>query len=183
MGHLVTAACVHYHVTRPEPTFLLSLAKPPIFFAIVSCSHSCVWLATPSVPLITWASSSFTKPPAIRVTSISRKSSSPCAISSAAGRMDNQDRIPFTQQTNAIGPCCSCNYLYAGGSRPLPRDRRLPLFWSLSNASGPMSSSRRCTSLAVAAHFTTAHRRMVQKIRRALPAFTRPTVGTINCRT
>ena len=99
------------------------------------------------------------------------------------GTDDNQDRIPFRQQTEAVGHAVRANYLYAGAADVYAEtgDRTLldPLLkiWDERRLAG------RWRSPAPAARSTTALRPTARRTRRRSAASTRPTAATTSCPT
>ena len=115
MGHLMTAACVHYRVTGK--TNLLSVACKAADFLYRAFNH-----ATPEA-----ARSSVCPSHYMGIVELYRTTHNPRYLDLAKkffqlrsqitnGTDDNQDRIPFDQQTNAMGHAVRANYLYAGAA-------------------------------------------------------------------
>ena len=127
MGHLMTAACVHHRVTgqtnflavaRRAADFLdatMSGASPEAARSSVCPSHYMglveLWRTTREPRYLALAQKFFALRSQI-----------------TDGGDDNQDRIPFEQQTNAIGHAVRANYLYAG-SADLFMETGEPSFW------------------------------------------------------
>jgi uncharacterized protein len=115
MGHLMTAACVHYQVTGrtnlltiadKAADFLdraMSNASPENARSPVCPSHYMglvdLYRATHEMRYLELAKKLFTMRGEVK-----------------NGGDDNQDRIPFDQQTNAMGHAVRANYLYAGAA-------------------------------------------------------------------
>ena len=115
MGHLMTAACVHHRVTgqtnfmavaRRAADFLeatLSGTSPDAARSSVCPSHYMalveLWRVTREPRYLALAKRFFTLRSQV-----------------ADGSDDNQDRIPFEQQTSALGHAVRANYLYAGAA-------------------------------------------------------------------
>jgi uncharacterized protein len=115
LGHLMTAACVHYRVTgktnfltvaRQAADFLYATfhdAPPEVARSSVCPSHYMgiveLYRATRDPHYLELANKFFTLRSEIK-----------------DGGDDNQDRIPFGQQTNAVGHAVRANYLYAGAA-------------------------------------------------------------------
>jgi uncharacterized protein len=115
MGHLMTAACVHHRVTgqsnflavaRRAADFLdttMSGASPEAARSSVCPSHYMglveLWRATREPRYLALARKMFALRSQI-----------------TDGGDDNQDRIPFEEQTNAMGHAVRANYLYAGAA-------------------------------------------------------------------
>lgn len=115
LGHLFTAACVHYHATGQ--TNLLDVACRAADF-LETTFHQ----PTPDLALQSICPSHYmglvelyraTRQP--RYLALARKLFAMRALV-ADGSDDNQDRIPFDRQTNAMGHAVRANYLYAGAA-------------------------------------------------------------------
>ena len=115
MGHLMTAACMHHRVTGR--TNFLAVARRAADFLDVTMSGASPEAARSSVCpshymglVELWRT---TREP--RYLALARKF---FALRSQItdGGDDNQDRIPFEQQTNAMGHAVRANYLYAGAA-------------------------------------------------------------------
>ncbi len=115
MGHLLTTAVIHHRVTGK--TNLLAVARKTADF-LYDTFHS----ASPEV-----ARSSVCPSHYMGVIDLYRETHDPRYLELAKkffelrnqitdGGDDNQDRIPFEQQTNAIGHAVRANYLYAGAA-------------------------------------------------------------------
>ena len=115
MGHLLTTAVVHHRVTGK--TNLLALARKTADFL-----HDTFNNASPEV-----ARSSVCPSHYMGMIDLYRETREPRYLSLAkkffelrsqitGGGDDNQDRVPFAQQTNAIGHAVRANYLYAGAA-------------------------------------------------------------------
>jgi DUF1680 family protein len=115
MGHLLSAACVHYAATGR--TNFLALAMRTADFLCATFEHP-----TPEIARCSICPSHYMgMVDMYRATKESRYLT--CAKSLLAARAlvnpgddDNQDRIPFEQQTNAMGHAVRANYLYAGAA-------------------------------------------------------------------
>jgi DUF1680 family protein len=128
MGHLMTAACVHYHVTgqtnflavarkagdflyetfrNPTPDLARNAICPSHYMGIID-----LYRATRDPRYLDLAKKLFAMRDLI-----------------SGGTDDNQDRIPFTQQTNAMGHAVRANYLYAGAA-DLFLETGGPALWS-----------------------------------------------------
>lgn len=115
MGHLMTAACVHHRVTGR--TNLLVVAKRAADFLDATMSGASPEAARSSVCpshymglIELWRT---TREP--RYLALARKFFALRSQISDGGD-DNQDRIPFEQQTTAMGHAVRANYLYAGAA-------------------------------------------------------------------
>lgn len=115
LGHLMTAACVHYRVTGK--TSLLNVAKKATGFLYGYYKRSPMILAGNAI-----CPSHY-----MGVTEMYRTTRDPRYLELARGLIDirsmvgngtdhNQDRIPFRQQTKAVGHAVRANYLYAGAA-------------------------------------------------------------------
>jgi uncharacterized protein len=113
LGHLMTAACEHHRVTGK--TNLLAVAIKAADFLCATFSN-----ATPEV-----ARSSVCPSHYMGVVDLYRDTHDPRYLDLAKrffelrsqvtdGGDDNQDRIAFEEQTNAVGHAVRANYLYAG---------------------------------------------------------------------
>ena len=115
LGHLMTTACVHYRVTGR--TNLLAVAcKAADFLDATFRGASPEAARSPVCP-----SHYMGLVELYRVTREPRylelaKSIFTLRSQIAGGSDDNQDRIPFQQQTNALGHAVRANYLYAGAA-------------------------------------------------------------------
>ncbi len=115
MGHLMTAACVHYRVTD-RTNFLAVACKAADF--LYATFHD----APPEV-----ARSSVCPSHYMGIIELYRATHNPRYLELAKkffelrdgikdGGADNQDRIPFEKQTEAEGHAVRANYLYAGAA-------------------------------------------------------------------
>jgi DUF1680 family protein len=115
MGHLMTAACVHYRVTGR--TNFLTVASKAADFLFATFRD-----APPEV-----ARSSVCPSHYMGIVELYRATRDPHYLELARkffslrseikdGGDDNQDRIPFEQQTEAVGHAVRANYLYAGAA-------------------------------------------------------------------
>jgi DUF1680 family protein len=115
MGHLLTAACLHYRVTG-RTNFLVIARKTADFLD-----------ATFANPTPEQAQNSICPSHYMGMIELYRATREPRYLELAKrfltmrnlvkdGSDDNQDRIPFEQQTNAIGHAVRANYLYAGAA-------------------------------------------------------------------
>ncbi len=113
MGHLMTCACVHYRATGKAD--LLDIAKRAADFLYRSYKHS------PS----TLANNAICPSHYMGIIEMYRTCRDLRYLELAKGLVDirdlveagsdhNQDRIPFRQQTQAVGHAVRANYLYAG---------------------------------------------------------------------
>jgi len=130
MGHLMTAACLHHRVTGR--TNLLSVARKAADFLYETFSG-----ASPEV-----ARSSVCPSHYMGMVALYRETREPRYLELAKrffklrspitdGGDDNQDRIPFEQQTNAVGHAVRANYLYAGAADLFMETGRLDLWQPL----------------------------------------------------
>jgi DUF1680 family protein len=115
MGHLLTAACVHFRVTGR--TNFLTVARRTADFLCATFDRP-----TPELARFSVCPSHY-----MGMVDIYRATGEAkyleCAKKLLAtrdlvtnGDDDNQDRIPFEQQTNAMGHAVRANYLYAGAA-------------------------------------------------------------------
>lgn len=115
MGHLMSAACVHYRVTGR--TNLLAVARKAADFLCETFRHP-----TPEV-----ASNAICPSHYMGILDLYRTTRDPHYLELAkklfamrdlviGGTDDNQDRLPFVLQTNAMGHAVRANYLYAGAA-------------------------------------------------------------------
>ena len=115
LGHLLTAACLHYRVTGR--TNFLGVARRAADFLDTTFRSATPESARSSVcpshlmgMVELWRT---TREP--RYLELARKFFQLRSQVSGGGD-DNQDRIPFEQQTNAMGHAVRANYLYAGAA-------------------------------------------------------------------
>ena len=115
MGHLMTAACVHYRATGR--TNLLSVARKTADYLYQTFVQ-----ASPEAARSSVCPSHF-----MGMVELYRTTRDARYLELARkflelreqikdGGDDNQDRIPFRQQTNAVGHAVRANYLYAGAA-------------------------------------------------------------------
>jgi DUF1680 family protein len=115
MGHLITTACLHYRLT--SKTDLLDVAEKAAHFLINTFSNPTPELARNSV-----CPSHY-----MAAVELYRTTGKPEYLQLAQtlldmrnlvsdGGDDNQDRVPFTEQTEAVGHAVRANYLYAGAT-------------------------------------------------------------------
>jgi DUF1680 family protein len=115
MGHLMTCACVHYRATGK--TSLLEIAKKAADFLYRT------YTSTPRA----LANNAICPSHYMGVVEMYRTTGDPRYLELAQGLIDirdlvergtddNQDRIPFRQQTEAVGHAVRANYLYAGAA-------------------------------------------------------------------
>ena len=113
MGHLMTAACVHYRATGK--TNFLNVAK-----GVADFLYDFYKKASPELARNAICPSHY-----MGIVEMYRTTKNPKYLELANnlidirgttkdGTDDNQDRIPFRQQTNAMGHAVRANYLYAG---------------------------------------------------------------------
>jgi DUF1680 family protein len=115
MGHLMTCACTHYRATGK--TSLLDIAKKAADFLYQTYKTSPRTLANNAI-----CPSHY-----MGVVEMYRTTGDPRYLELAKGLIDirdlveggtddNQDRLPFRQQTQAVGHAVRANYLYAGAA-------------------------------------------------------------------
>jgi DUF1680 family protein len=113
MGHLMTAACVHYRATGK--TNFLNIAK-----GVADFLYDFYKKASPELARNAICPSHY-----MGIVEMYRTTKNPKYLELANnlidirgttndGTDDNQDRIPFRQQTTAVGHAVRANYLYAG---------------------------------------------------------------------
>ncbi|MHC4519734.1 MAG: aceric acid hydrolase [Planctomycetota bacterium] len=113
MGHLLTCACVHYRATGKRD--LLRIAEKAADFLSTTCRRSPKNLASNAI-----CPSHY-----MGVVELYRTVGNPRYLELARelveirdlvgdGTDHNQDRVPFRQQTQAVGHAVRANYLYAG---------------------------------------------------------------------
>ena len=183
MGHLITAACVHHRATGK--TTLLDVARKAADFLCDAFAKPTPELARNAVCpshymgvvelYRTTGDPKYLRP--------GGASSSTCATSSTGGTDDNQDRIPFRQQTEAVGHAVRANYLYAGAADVYAETGDETLLRAAAADLGERRRARRCTSPAAAGRCTTAPRPTARRTRSRSPASTRPTAATTSCPT
>jgi uncharacterized protein len=115
MGHLMSAACVHYRVTGR--TNFLAAARKAADFLCETFRNPTPDLARngicPSHYMGIIDLCRITRDP--RYLDLARKLFAMRDLATG-GTDDNQDRVPFAQQTNAMGHAVRANYLYAGAA-------------------------------------------------------------------
>jgi DUF1680 family protein len=115
MGHLMTAACVHYRATGKRT--LLDVAIRAADYLAAYCRQNPVILARSAICPAHY----------MGLVELYRTTGNPVYLQLAdhlihlhgtvgEGTDQNQDRIPFLQQTSAIGHAVRANYLYAGAA-------------------------------------------------------------------
>ncbi|MCA9214448.1 MAG: glycoside hydrolase family 127 protein [Planctomycetales bacterium] len=115
MGHLITAACIHHRVTGKED--FLDIAKKTAAFLLQTFANPTPELARNSV-----CPSHY-----MAMVELYRTTGNPQYLKLASkfiemrnimrdGGDDNQDRIPFVEQREAIGHAVRANYLFAGAA-------------------------------------------------------------------
>jgi DUF1680 family protein len=113
MGHLITAACVHHRATGK--TTLLDVAKKTAGFLCTAFEN----------PDPNFARQGICPAHYMALVELYRATRDPRYLALAqklidmrdqvvGGTDDNQDRLPFRQQTQAVGHAVRANYLYAG---------------------------------------------------------------------
>ena len=182
MGHLITAACLHHRVTGRDE--FLNIARKTADFLDETFRDPTPELARNSVcPSHYMAMVELyrtTREP--RYLALAQKFLDMRNLVTDGGD-DNQDRIPFLEQREAVGHAVRANYLYAGAADLYLGNGRRAACGRRSKRSGRTSSRRRCTSPAAAARSTTARRPTARTISRTSPACTRPTAATTSFRT
>ena len=132
MGHLITAATLHHRVTGKED--FLAIAKKTAAFLDEAFSHPTPELARNSV-----CPSHY-----MAMVELYRTTQDPKHLELAKtflemrnimrdGGDDNQDRIPFVQQREAIGHAVRANYLFAGAA-DVYLETGDPRYWKSLNA-------------------------------------------------
>jgi len=116
MGHLITAACVHHRVTGRDE--FLNVARKTADFLDATFRHPTPQLARNSV----CPSHYMAMVELYRVTgeprylALAQKFLDMRNLPIDDGGDDNQDRIPFVDQREAVGHAVRANYLYAGAA-------------------------------------------------------------------
>ncbi|MFA9390227.1 MAG: glycoside hydrolase family 127 protein [Prolixibacteraceae bacterium] len=113
MGHLMTAACIHYRITGEKKLLNIAIKATDFLYNFYK---------TASAEL---ARNAICPSHYMGVTEMYRTTGDPKYLELSkslieirsmveSGSDHNQDRIPFTQQTKAVGHAVRANYLYAG---------------------------------------------------------------------
>ncbi len=116
MGHLITAACLHHQVTGSDK--FLDIARKTADFLDRAFEHPTPQLARNSV----CPSHYMAMVELYRVTgeprylALAKRFLEMRNLPIADGGDDNQDRIPFVDQREAVGHAVRANYLYAGAA-------------------------------------------------------------------
>jgi DUF1680 family protein len=115
MGHLLTAACIHHQVTGR--TNLLAVARKTADFLDQAFRTPTPELARNSVCPSHYMGiiELYRATREQRYLELARKFFDMRTLITDGGD-DNQDRLPFQQQTNALGHAVRANYLYAGAA-------------------------------------------------------------------
>jgi len=115
MGHLMTAACIHYRATGKRPLLDIAIKATDFLYNFyIRAPHEL-------------AQNAICPSHYMGVVEMYRTTSDPRYLELAKSLIDirsmvkdgtdhNQDRIPFKQQTKAIGHAVRANYLYAGAA-------------------------------------------------------------------
>ena len=129
MGHLITAACIHYRVTGK--TTMLDLARKAADYIDGLCKNAPVDLAKnaicPSHYMAVVELYRVTHEPrylALAKQLIEIRS----LVPSSVGSDQNQDRTPFRESTEGVGHAVRANYLYAGVADVVAEDGDQTLF-------------------------------------------------------
>jgi DUF1680 family protein len=116
MGHLITSACLHYRVTEDEQ--FLNVARKTADFLEKTFAEPTPELARNSVcPSHYMAMVELyrtTGEP--RYLALAEKFLAMRSIAISDGGDDNQDRVPFVEQREALGHAVRANYLFAGAA-------------------------------------------------------------------
>ena len=115
MGHLMTAACLHYRSTGKENLLRIAIRATDFLFEYYARKPSEL------------AENAICPSHYMGVTEMYRTTGDPRYLELAKGLIDirsdvkegtdhNQDRIPFRQQRTAVGHAVRANYLYAGAT-------------------------------------------------------------------
>lgn len=116
MGHLLTAACVHYRATGCESLLTIACKTADFLdttFRVPTREHArfCIcpshYMGTVALYRVTGEK---------RYRDLAQRFLDMRDLIPESAGDDNQDRIPFRQQTEAIGHAVRANYLYAGAA-------------------------------------------------------------------
>jgi uncharacterized protein len=113
MGHLITAACVHHRVTGRDD--FLAIARKTADFLVETFREPTPELARNSIcPSHYMALVDLHRATGdARYLDLARKLLTMRSLVTGGGD-DNQDRVPFVEQDEAVGHAVRANYLYAG---------------------------------------------------------------------
>jgi DUF1680 family protein len=179
-GHVVTAACVHHRVTGKKTLLEVALKAADFLAAAIKDP-------TPEFARHGVCPSHYMGVVELYRTTRERKH---LALAKALfelrdqvrdGTDDNQDRIPFRKQTEAVGHAVRANYLYAGAADVMPR-RATARCWNRCRGSGTTSSIEDVCDRRMWGAYD-GHRRMGRRTRNRSAALIRRTAGTTSFRT
>ncbi|MBE7540039.1 MAG: glycoside hydrolase family 127 protein [Opitutaceae bacterium] len=136
MGHLITAACIHYRIT--SKTSMLDLARKAADYIDRLCREKPAELARnaicPSHYMGVVELYRTTREP--RYLELGRQLIEiRSLVSPEVGSDQNQDRLPFRKMTQAVGHAVRANYLYAGAADVFTEDGDSSLLKTLSTLS------------------------------------------------
>jgi DUF1680 family protein len=116
MGHLITAACLHHRVTGKDD--FLDVARKTADFLEVTFENPSPELARNSVCPSHYMAlvELYRETGEPRYLALAQKFLDMRNIQFPEGGDDNQDRIPFVDQREAVGHAVRANYLYAGAA-------------------------------------------------------------------
>jgi uncharacterized protein len=121
MGHLLTAACLHYRVTRDD--HFLSVARKTADFLCRTFASPTPELARNSVcpshymgAIELYRTTGDQRYLKLAQTFLDMRNLGVSESGQPIGGDDNQDRVPFAEQREAVGHAVRANYLYAGAA-------------------------------------------------------------------
>lgn len=143
MGHLITAACVHYRVTGK--TTMLDLARKAADYIDRLCKEKPQELARNAIcpshymgVVELYRTTHEARYLKLAEQLIEIRSLVPPDV----GSDQNQDRMPFREMTEAVGHAVRANYLYAGVTDVFAEDRDPTLYKTLASISGNVADRK-----------------------------------------